>query len=485
MFSLRRSQFECWAMAVVICSFLFRLFSLGTVSLLVEEAYYWNYAAHLDWSYLDHPPMVALLIKISTFLWGTTEWAVRFPSLLCWVLTTFYSYRLTKICGARGEYAVFLLSVLPFFFLQSWVMTPDQPLLVAWSSLLYYLYRCCVLNESRAWYFSGLCLGFGLLSKYTIILLAPATFLFLLCSKKRRFWLRRVEPYAAFFIAILIFSPVLYWNAQHDWISFAFQSSRRLQEHAAFSLHLLLGLLILFLTPLGMIHLFKFCQKSPDKSSDTVLFLKYMFFFPLFFFTCFSLFHAVKFNWIGPSVLALIPWFSREFSRYQKAWLWSAFFLISGYAGLLTVIVTGQPVSVYLTLFNKYIDWQKWSENVFNELFRIEKMTQSAPYLVALDKYNIASEFAFYQQKLHPSHTYVLRGSDVFGGESLMYRYWGEPFSVEGRQLLLVTDNPLHFENPAIALHALAVSPVESWFAVNQGTGVAVRPYFYRVIQYG
>ncbi len=43
-----------------------RLVFMGLVNLIPEEAYYWNYAQHLDLSYLDHPPMVAWLIWLST-----------------------------------------------------------------------------------------------------------------------------------------------------------------------------------------------------------------------------------------------------------------------------------------------------------------------------------------------------------------------------------------------------------------------------------
>lgn len=58
--------------------------------LLVEEAYYWNYAQHLDWGYLDHPPMVAVLIKACTFLFGTNEFGVRSASLFCWFISAFF-----------------------------------------------------------------------------------------------------------------------------------------------------------------------------------------------------------------------------------------------------------------------------------------------------------------------------------------------------------------------------------------------------------
>ncbi|MGH7855530.1 MAG: glycosyltransferase family 39 protein, partial [Candidatus Binatia bacterium] len=48
---------------------------------------YWNYAQHLDFSYLDHPPMVAWLIWLSTSLFGNSEFSVRLPASIAWIST--------------------------------------------------------------------------------------------------------------------------------------------------------------------------------------------------------------------------------------------------------------------------------------------------------------------------------------------------------------------------------------------------------------
>ena len=160
-----------------------------------EEAYYWNYAQHMDFSFLDHPPMVAWLIKASTLIFGTNEFGVQFPALLCWAIAAFFSFKWTElIYRGTGQYAVLLLSLMPYFFLQSLAITPDQPVLVCWSAALYYLYRSLVLDESRSWYVAGVWLGLGMLSKYTIVLLGPSVLLYwLLChpqdigSRRKRF----------------------------------------------------------------------------------------------------------------------------------------------------------------------------------------------------------------------------------------------------------------------------------------------------------
>jgi dolichol-phosphate mannosyltransferase len=54
-----------FALYLIAYAFALRLVYLGSAELMPEEAYYWNYSRHLDLSYLDHPPMVAWLIRRS------------------------------------------------------------------------------------------------------------------------------------------------------------------------------------------------------------------------------------------------------------------------------------------------------------------------------------------------------------------------------------------------------------------------------------
>ena len=251
------------ALLIILISLIIRLITIGNNDLLVEEAYYWNYSTHLDFGYLDHPPMVALLIKLSTLIFGTTEFGVRLPSILCWLLTALFSYKLTeKIAPSAGIFSVMLLAILPFFFLHSLVITPDLPLIVCWSAALYYLYNALVLEKPKAWLAAGVFLGLGLLSKYSIVLLGPATLIYLILDPKARYWFTRKEPYLCVCITALLFTPVIYWNARHEWASFLFQSTRRFQESPTFSFHELLGLFILFLTPLGVLGFIRLFKKT-------------------------------------------------------------------------------------------------------------------------------------------------------------------------------------------------------------------------------
>jgi hypothetical protein len=74
----------------------------------------------------------------------------------------------------------------------------------------------------RSWMLTGLWTGLALLSKFVAVLIGLSFLLCLLLPEHRR-WLTRVGPYAAAAIALALFSPVVLWNASHDWVAFAFQ----------------------------------------------------------------------------------------------------------------------------------------------------------------------------------------------------------------------------------------------------------------------
>ena len=62
-------------------------------------------------------------------------------------------------------------------------------------------------------------------------MLLPAVAAFMLVPKWRGRWLASPYPWAAALIAVVVFSPVLIWNAQHDWASFRFQLVRATATH--------------------------------------------------------------------------------------------------------------------------------------------------------------------------------------------------------------------------------------------------------------
>ena len=478
---------------LIALSLLIKLLCIGSNDLLVEEAYYWNYSIHPDFSYLDHPPMVALLIRISTYFFGINEFGVRFPAIVCWLVTALFSFKLTELIKAHaGIYAIFLLAILPFFFIHSLVITPDIPLITCWAAAVFYLYKAMVFNQKNAWFFAGIWLGLGLLSKYTIVLLGISTLLYLIFVPNARKWFCKRQPYFCLFITIALFSPVLYWNAKHEWVSFAFQSTRRLNEASSFSFHELFGLFVAFLTPLGVLGFCALFRKKSlmDNSIDknTAFFLQIFTLTPLLVFSWFSLRHEIKFNWIGPSLLTIVPWLAvlieTKKETLYRGWLITGVILLTLYSATLSCIIFGKPESVNKPLFSKYIAWSDLTRQVMMAASQSNKPL----IIVPLDVYNIASELSFYQAKLNAKHdiktSYKIIGRDFFGLNSLMYRYWSREIAIPPKAtLLLIAENPALFTIHEVRSRVIDLCPLQTLWAHSQGAGGKIRKYYYQLVE--
>jgi 4-amino-4-deoxy-L-arabinose transferase-like glycosyltransferase len=436
---------------LIILLMLFRLIWMHFSQALPEEAYYWNYALHLDYGYLDHPPMVAYLINCSRKILGNNEWSIRFPAIICWMGMAYFSYQLCEITQkGMGFVAVLLLSVLPFFFLQSMYMTPDLPMMWAWSALLYYLYRALVLDEKKYFYAASVALGLGLLSKYTIVLLGLATFVYIIIVPSARLWWKRKELYWGVLFACIIFSPVIYWNATHQWASFAFQSTQRLKSNHQMTLHYFFLYMLIFILPIGVYALYELCQSDQFLKREQKQFFQIFTLIPLTVFAFLSLIHKIKFNWIGPLFLAWIPWFillmqRSEKKHYLKHFQWSLKILVPFYALFLGIIVTNQPYWLYQHLLRKLIDWQGLSIELNQLANQYERQHGAVPQFLALDKYNIASELILYQSKAleHQmiKEIYPILGQHVINNPSLMFQFWDKSKQHHGESVILLSWN--------------------------------------------
>ncbi len=205
----------------------FRIAYSGWFELSLDEAYYWIWSRSLDFSYYDHPPMVAYMIALAGLL-GESERFVRAPAVLCATGVTWIIYMLASdIFNNRrtGFLTALLLNITLIFGAGSLMITPDAPLSFFWMLSLYFGYKIVDTQKPAYWWALGLSFGLALLSKYNAALFAPAFLTFLLISRENRRWLFRPEPYLAFALSIMVFAPVIYWNYLNDWVSFRFQFS--------------------------------------------------------------------------------------------------------------------------------------------------------------------------------------------------------------------------------------------------------------------
>ena len=314
-----------------------------------------------------------------------------------------------------------------------------------------------------------------------------------------RKWFFRKEPYLAIVIAILLFSPVIYWNSIHQWASFEFQSTRRFSASYHFYFHCFVGLLLLFLTHLGLWGLWKLIRKDIPAAKlvneNTVTFILVFTFLPLITFGVFSLTHRIRFNWIGPSLLSLLPWLALLISQstlskrlnFRNSWLITGSVLLVAYGALLYGLSFGFSENLNKKLFRKFIAWDAMTKDI-NALARsIQRDSSNAPIIIPLDLYNISSELIFYQNKLLANgiiqKAYPVIGRHVFGAESLMYRYWFSGKIPPKKTVILVSFNNDDFQLPTLNGQVIDETNLKFIWARSQGKGVKIKPMYYKIVK--
>jgi hypothetical protein len=221
-----------WILIAV--SGLIRLIAASSLGLGNDEAYHFLYAVHPALGYYDHPPMMAWIEMAGLALGGAhvSAWGLRIGFIVLFAGSTWLMARLTARCygGWAGFAAAFALNVTGYYGLAAATFAlPDGPLLFFW--LLTFDRLSVALEDTGRrrlvpWIWVGLAWGGAMLSKYHAVLIPLATALFVLLDRPMRRWLREPGPYLAFCLGILVFSPVIVWNASHGWASFLFQGSR-------------------------------------------------------------------------------------------------------------------------------------------------------------------------------------------------------------------------------------------------------------------
>lgn len=330
-------------------SLAFRLFLAAGLGAGFDEAYYYAYSLRPSLSYFDHPPIVGFLAGYFPYLTGiASALTIRLSAVFLYSITGLLLYQLARqfVDEPKAVWAMLLFHVTPIFFLLAGIfILPDVGLVIFWILTLTAFYRILFKDGRIAdWLLAGLTTGFAMLSKYHGLLLGFFLVLYLLCYDRKKLLSPGLYLYGL--VTLLIFSPVLFWNAQHNWISFTFQSARAVGNGIRLdTFGQALGGQMGYLTPmifLPVLYIFfkvirnaLFKKHLPDKF--------YLFFglLPVMLFLLISLFRPILPHWTlcGYIVLTIPLAALIEPAFRQRQWVRSLVYVSVGFLIMLLTIM--------------------------------------------------------------------------------------------------------------------------------------------------
>jgi hypothetical protein len=322
--------------ALILATFAARLLFAAALGLGIDESYMVAAGRKLQLSYFDHPPIAWWMAWGVAHLTGSeSSFVVRLPFIALFALTTFLMYRVTAALfdPEAGLWAAVVLNMAPVLGITagSWVL-PDGPLFAALLGTLFCLVPA-LRSEGRAawgwWLATGACAGLALCSKYSAVLTLAGAIAFLVTEPTSRRWLMGPHPYVAGLVTLVVFLPVLVWNAGHGWASFLFQGGRAGGALHSFGPMVALAGQAAFLLPwiwaplmwCGLVAL----RRGPsDRERWLLVCLAAP---PILLFTVAALWSNPLFHWAAPGYLTLMPLLGdtiarrRQTSRLVRIWL--------------------------------------------------------------------------------------------------------------------------------------------------------------------
>jgi hypothetical protein len=366
------------ALGVTLLFVLLRLSICPVTGLGTNEAYAIASGRLMSLSYFDHPPLHFWLAHLGELLFGDTT-AARLPFIALGAGTSCLMFVLTRRLYGEdaGVWATLVLNLSIFFSLQSgnWIL-PDGSLnffLLASALALAPVVEGKALNIWR-WLLAGLFVGLAALSKYHALIFALGFFLFLFTSRFGRKLLATPGPWLAALLALVVFSPVLSWNAAHGWVSLRFQGDRAVSHHLGIRVFLsLLAAQLALLTPWVAVPLFLGLRQARPHLEEADRFLLWLGLPSAVFFSLVPLWSdGGMVQWAFPGWLLLLPLAAkyladaRRPTDWRRNWLVISTSLFLLFVGLAAAeIQTGWLGASFPSLFKRgdptaeNVEWQK------------------------------------------------------------------------------------------------------------------------------
>ena len=202
-----------------------------------DELYYLACASHLDWGYVDHPPLSIVVLAGVRGLLGDGLLAVRLAPALLFGLLVWLAARLAReLDGGRfaQSLAALAVAVAPEYLALTGFYSMNAFDLVFWAVAAWLVARLARTDDVRLWRPLGVVIGPGLLNKVSVLFFAFGLAVAVLVTPLRRHLARR-ELWEGVALALVLFSPYVLWQLRHDWATLEFMRNASRYKNVALS----------------------------------------------------------------------------------------------------------------------------------------------------------------------------------------------------------------------------------------------------------
>lgn len=368
------------------------------VDLHYDEAQYWEWSRQIDWSYYSKGPLIAWLIALSEAIFGHGAWQVRLPAWIAHGILLFFIFAFARdVWGNRTAawWAVIITLFTPLYFTLGLVMTTDIWLFLCWTAGFWAAYRALIKGQIKAWYPAGFAVGIGTLTKLSIGLLPAALGIAVMLNPAWRHHLKSPHLWGGLFIIALFMSPVLAWNAGHDWVMLRHEAGHI--GHTQWSLERALSFLlgqVAALSPLVVLVAATVLWRMPTTKGQGLLWGLSLGWIAFFFVK--ALTAKVELNWPAPCYIGLVILFAGHVPALSR-WKRRILFIGFGFA-LALMVIAYFPYRFGLRVSqDPFKDTKMWREPIV-------AMSHRAPRVefILAPNYKVAAEVAFYWSQRLP-----------------------------------------------------------------------------------
>ena len=402
---------EHWPVVALLAGFaILRVLVIPRFGLGVDEAHYVLYGRYLDLSYFDHPPLVGWVQFALARIFGENLYGARIGAVLAGIVASGGIYVLIQRATADRRAAllsVFALNVSFLFNALFLMLMPDSLLLGLLVPIIFVTLAIERENSISNWLLLGLLLGLSGLSKYTAVLFLVPIAAYFFCHRRFDLFITpKMLP--GILLALVLITPVVIWNIDHEWISFSYQSGHVVGSGTlkwsslGQSVVSQFGAYSPLLFPLAYYGLFRALR-----SKTNLLFLSALFGLVLIvFFTYASCYKRALPHWSSLFYLLFIP--IGSYYLYLRQGFWKKYLVL---ALAISLLVT---LTAYAELAWKFIPMGDY-KSIHRDIYGFDKVMAQANRLItnpqrqgiAVTNWTVASRVLYYNSP-YPSKVFLI-----------------------------------------------------------------------------